>query len=1161
MRSNPALARCRDCRTLSTKDDIWLCVQCRSSWCDKCWDKYPAHNPSLENDDPFAFDVEQSVIGAHEKVSKEVFARLTRVFATLSKDDRQTAHEAESRAKWFGVSRGEGNQLYFGDTNRLTSIINDSWTAEYPDQYPSIVSFVGETGPTLEKVVSDRLIPWAAQSIYKSLNQAVPPHVIIVINGEDISIREDEWNYRNSTNKYLESLKTPFENDRNLTSIVQTLESKVAAGISTHADLLKHFYSSVTFVNIPQKAYLMRMDAQLGSVYDVIKEMCSQSHRRKEKSRVLLKAERLERVLAAVFEHFSQETDKPFDFLMDSLWQSPIPGGLDDNILRFFRAFQRAVKSKGGNSQHDAPKLFGTMTPIISSQILLDSVRSDILGISDTLLGQKNYGPPLRKAFHAFCETSLHCAFEPKAGGARCCNVKANHGEKGHQGADGKSLGKGTFQFQSGFEPVEFFEKWQDQICQALDALSEEHRKEIDKDGKARREAVAAKVHQRHLTSFLSNVDIEGFLDHHICLCCLRHSMPEYPMPCGKVLCAACVRSFKSRSGREPSDCDLSKNLTRCPFHANNDPACSLEEDEKPRGAGVRILCLDGGGVRGIIQLALLKAIEDQFNGHLKIQWFFDLVVGTSTGGIIALNLFVRNRPLQDCIKDFKTLCNRAFSPRELKGIPVLGKLAMMNHGSVFKTRPFESILQSQEILGKDTLLFGGPGNHRPRWHARVAVTTTDQTSKQRPAILANYNRPEYEGEVGEKSSTSAPYVFLREARPCSEMKIWEAARATSAAFPYFKPFFKREVQREFVDGGLYHNCPVKIAVSEKRLLWSDVRMDDPDILLSLGTGKRNPAEDKYVLRPNIARIGRRGIIGTAWELTAGLLENVFEGQSTWSEFYREATEQYRKPEIREYTSRYIRLNVDIPGVVPKLYMFDKVDEMESLVHERGITNAEEIAHRLVASCFYLLISTVTEHPARDEHAQGSIKVTGTIECRFCSDPARVKALGNFLNGFLESGANFAPSFLVQTHFDMDRKRNSQPQPEPDELRYITAEVIERMRVEGAFSLPPVEVTAERSSLLRISIHLEREAKYSHNDGYLSISGFPRSLEVESLREECRANRKESGYSLPITNEPTPPPSYESVVNQGPIPATGGDSRHTLTNPVSFWRRTMRSFS
>lgn len=146
-------ARCNDCRMVSSKDDIWMCVQCRGSWCDVCWDKIGAHNTSPE-DDPFAFNVDSSIIGAHEKVTKEVFTRISQIFRPLQPALRTSAHEKESQAKWFGIYRGDGNQLYFGDTNRLTNIIEDSWTAENPDQYPSIVSFVGQTGMSFNCDVS-----------------------------------------------------------------------------------------------------------------------------------------------------------------------------------------------------------------------------------------------------------------------------------------------------------------------------------------------------------------------------------------------------------------------------------------------------------------------------------------------------------------------------------------------------------------------------------------------------------------------------------------------------------------------------------------------------------------------------------------------------------------------------------------------------------------------------------------------------------------------------------------------------------------------------------------------------------------------------------------------------------------------------------------------
>lgn len=51
---------------------------------------------------------------------------------------------------------------------------------------------------------------------------------------------------------------------------------------------------------------------------------------------------------------------------------------------------------------------------------------------------------------------------------------------------------------------------------------------------------------------------------------------------------------------------------------------------------GLRVLCLDGGGVRGLVQLEILRQIEERVP-EKSICDMFDYVVGTSTGGIIAL--------------------------------------------------------------------------------------------------------------------------------------------------------------------------------------------------------------------------------------------------------------------------------------------------------------------------------------------------------------------------------------------------------------------------------------------------------------------------------------------------------------------------------------------
>ena len=68
-----------------------------------------------------------------------------------------------------------------------------------------------------------------------------------------------------------------------------------------------------------------------------------------------------------------------------------------------------------------------------------------------------------------------------------------------------------------------------------------------------------------------------------------------------------------------------------------------------PKGTGVRILALDGGGSRGLVALELLLAIE-QRTGE-KLRDMFDLVYGTSTGAMIIFLHFLCKIELSECVK------------------------------------------------------------------------------------------------------------------------------------------------------------------------------------------------------------------------------------------------------------------------------------------------------------------------------------------------------------------------------------------------------------------------------------------------------------------------------------------------------------------------------
>src|SRR4051812_1061816 len=58
-----------------------------------------------------------------------------------------------------------------------------------------------------------------------------------------------------------------------------------------------------------------------------------------------------------------------------------------------------------------------------------------------------------------------------------------------------------------------------------------------------------------------------------------------------------------------------------------------------PSGRPFRILSIDGGGIRGVLPASVLAEIESRLLNGASAGAYFDLICGTSTGGIIALGL------------------------------------------------------------------------------------------------------------------------------------------------------------------------------------------------------------------------------------------------------------------------------------------------------------------------------------------------------------------------------------------------------------------------------------------------------------------------------------------------------------------------------------------
>lgn len=223
------------------------------------------------------------------------------------------------------------------------------------------------------------------------------------------------------------------------------------------------------------------------------------------------------------------------------------------------------------------------------------------------------------------------------------------------------------------------------------------------------------------------------------------------------------------------------------------------------------ILSLDGGGIRGLIPARILREIERR--AAKPISGLFDLIVGTSTGGILAVGL-ARGRKAdnedpctaEDLAKIYSDRGGEIFSRSFWKGVTNLGGLS----DEKYDAEPLEEILE--EILGDAELKDTAPD---------IIVTSYDIERRE-------------------------PYLFktskAREEEDGRNHLLRHVARATSAAPTYFEAFLLDNTQwegeknnrRALVDGGVFANNPSTIALSEA--LSSGTGLNDI-LLCSLGTG------------------------------------------------------------------------------------------------------------------------------------------------------------------------------------------------------------------------------------------------------------------------------------------------------------------------------------
>ena len=255
-----------------------------------------------------------------------------------------------------------------------------------------------------------------------------------------------------------------------------------------------------------------------------------------------------------------------------------------------------------------------------------------------------------------------------------------------------------------------------------------------------------------------------------------------------------------------------------------------------------RILALDGGGIRGILTVQLLKRIEQILRDRsgddsAVLADYFDLIGGTSTGAIIASALAL-GWTVERIETLYLELGNSIFESSLFRKGLLRPK---------FSAKPVKAALQRE--YGDIRL-----GGAELRTGLAVVAKRLDTGS---PWVIHNNPRGKYFDQVPGSNSTPNKDYLLR-----------EVVRASTAAPTYFEPEKIRvsdDLEGAFVDGGVSpHNNPalqllMLATLKGHELCWPTGA--DQLLLVSLGTGSKTLALDPgEVMDMKAVELGVRGL-------------------------------------------------------------------------------------------------------------------------------------------------------------------------------------------------------------------------------------------------------------------------------------------------------------
>ena len=165
-------------------------------------------------------------------------------------------------------------------------------------------------------------------------------------------------------------------------------------------------------------------------------------------------------------------------------------------------------------------------------------------------------------------------------------------------------------------------------------------------------------------------------------------------------------------------------------------------------------MCVDGGGVRGVVPLEFLGLLQELLGPELCLQDFFEQAFGTSSGklctprqqyltvfvgGLIVLGLFLKHWDVSRCMRVFDVLIRDFFGIHMTKGSGVLTRLRDWFRCWLSDGRYDVSMLEAslKDVFGDDRRIFDVD---RYGASGRKVVVTATTLSDASTYIFSNYN-------------------------------------------------------------------------------------------------------------------------------------------------------------------------------------------------------------------------------------------------------------------------------------------------------------------------------------------------------------------------------------------------------------------------------------